>query len=226
MRILLAEDDELLGGGLKAGLLQQGFQVDWVRDGVAAERELMTGLYQASVLDWGLPRQNGMQCLSAVRRQKIATPIVMLTARDGVPDRIAGLDAGADDYLVKPVDLLELAARLRALVRRSHGVSESVLEAGDLRLNLTSRQVFLANQLADLSLREFEVLQIFMLNMGRVLSRQQIEQHLYHWGTEVSSNTVEVYIYHLRKKLRADVIETLRGVGYILPSPVQPPIRP
>ena len=224
MRILLAEDDELLGAGLKAGLLQQGFLVDWVRDGVAAERELMTGLYQASVLDWGLPRQSGMQCLSAVRRQKIATPIVMLTARDGVPDRIAGLDAGADDYLVKPVDLLELAARLRALVRRSHGASESVLEAGDLRLNLTSRQVFLANQLVDLSLREFEVLQIFMLNMGRVLSRQQIEQHLYHWGTEVSSNTVEVHIYHLRKKLRADVIETLRGLGYILPLPVQPPI--
>jgi two-component system OmpR family response regulator/two-component system response regulator QseB len=226
MRVLLAEDDELLGAGLKAGLLQQGFQVDWVRDGVAAERELVTGLYQASVLDWGLPRQSGMQCLSAVRRQKIATPIVILTARDGVPDRIAGLDAGADDYLVKPVDLLELAARLRALVRRSHGVSESVLEAGDLRLNLTSRQVFLANQLVDLSLREFEVLQIFMLNMGRVLSRQQIEQHLYHWGTEVSSNTVEVHIYHLRKKLRADVIETLRGVGYILPLPVQPPMGP
>ena len=169
MRILLAEDDELLGAGLKAGLLQQGFLVDWVRDGVAAERELMTGLYQASVLDWGLPRQSGMQCLSAVRRQKIATPIVMLTARDGVPDRIAGLDAGADDYLVKPVDLLELAARLRALVRRSHGASESVLEAGDLRLNLTSRQVFLANQLVDLSLREFEVLQIFMLTHKSVI---------------------------------------------------------
>lgn len=226
MRVLLAEDDELLGAGLKAGLLQQGFQVDWVRDGVAAARELMTGLYQASVLDWGLPRQSGMQCLSAVRKQKITTPIVMLTARDGVPDRIAGLDAGADDYLVKPVDLLELAARLRALVRRSHGVSESVLEAGDLRLNLTSRQVFLANQLVELSLREFEVLQIFMLNMGRVLSRQQIEQNLYQWGTEVSSNTVEVHIYHLRKKLRADVIETMRGVGYILPLTLKPQTGP
>lgn len=226
MRILLAEDDELLGAGLKAGLLQQGFQVDWVRDGVAASRELMTGLYQASVLDWGLPRQSGMQCLSAVRKQKITTPIVMLTARDGVPDRIAGLDAGADDYLVKPVDLLELAARLRALVRRSHGVSESVLEAGDLRLNLTSRQVFLANQMVELSMREFEVLQIFMLNMGRVLSRQQIEQHLYQWGTEVSSNTVEVHIYHLRKKLRADVIETIRGVGYILPLTLHPQTGP
>jgi two-component system OmpR family response regulator/two-component system response regulator QseB len=226
MRVLLAEDDELLGAGLKAGLLQQGFQVDWVRDGVAAARELMTGLYQASVLDWGLPRQSGMQCLSAVRKQKITTPIVMLTARDGVPDRIAGLDAGADDYLVKPVDLLELAARLRALVRRSHGVSESVLEAGDLRLNLTSRQVFLANQWVELSLREFEVLQIFMLNMGRVLSRQQIEQHLYQWGTEVSSNTVEVHIYHLRKKLRADVIETMRGVGYILPLTLKPQTGP
>lgn len=226
MRVLLAEDDELLGAGLRAGLLQQGFQVDWVRDGVAAARELMTGLYQASVLDWGLPRQSGMQCLSAVRKQKITTPIVMLTARDGVPDRIAGLDAGADDYLVKPVDLLELAARLRALVRRSHGVSESVLEAGDLRLNLTSRQVFLANQWVELSLREFEVLQIFMLNMGRVLSRQQIEQHLYQWGTEVSSNTVEVHIYHLRKKLRADVIETMRGVGYILPLTLKPQTGP
>jgi two-component system OmpR family response regulator/two-component system response regulator QseB len=221
MRILLAEDDELLGAGLKAGLQQQGFQVDWVRDGVAAQRELLTGAYQASVLDLGLPRQDGMQCLAAVRRQKITTPVLILTARDGVPDRIAGLDAGADDYLVKPVDLMELAARLRALVRRAHGVAEPMLEAGALKMDPASRQVWLDDRLVELSLREYEILQIFMLHAGRVLTRTQIEQHLYQWGTEVSSNTVEVHIYNLRKKLRPDVIETLRGVGYMLPQQIR-----
>ena len=221
MRVLLAEDDELLGAGLKAGLQQQGFQVDWVRDGVAAQRELLTGAYQASVLDLGLPRQDGMQCLAAVRRQKITTPVLILTARDGVPNRIAGLDAGADDYLVKPVDLMELAARLRALVRRAHGVAEPMLEAGALRMDPASRQVWLDERMVELSLREYEILQIFMLNAGRVLTRTQIEQHLYQWGTEVSSNTVEVHIYNLRKKLRPDVIETLRGVGYMLPQQVR-----
>jgi two-component system OmpR family response regulator/two-component system response regulator QseB len=221
MRVLLAEDDELLGSGLKAGLQQQGFSVDWVRDGVAAERELLTGVYEACVLDLGLPRQDGMQCLAAVRRQKMITPVLILTARDGVPDRIAGLDTGADDYLVKPVDLMELAARLRALVRRAHGVAEPTLEAGDLRLDPASRQVWLGDKGVELSAREYDVLLIFMRHAGRVLTRVQIEQHLYQWGTEVSSNTVEVHIYNLRKKLRADVIETLRGVGYMLPRQVK-----
>ena len=221
MRVLLAEDDELLGSGLKAGLQQQGFSVDWVRDGVAAERELLTGVYEACVLDLGLPRQDGMQCLAAVRRQKMITPVLILTARDGVPDRIAGLDTGADDYLVKPVDLMELAARLRALVRRAHGVAEPALEAGDLRLDPASRQVWLGDRGVELSAREYDVLLIFMRHAGRVLTRAQIEQHLYQWGTEVSSNTVEVHIYNLRKKLRADVIETLRGVGYMLPRQVK-----
>lgn len=220
MRVLLAEDDELLGSGLRTGLMQQGFQVDWVRDGVAAERELMTGVYQVAVLDLGLPRQDGMRCLRQVRAHKLSTPVLVLTARDGVPDRIAGLDAGADDYLVKPVDLLELAARLRALVRRAHGVSEPVLQAGALRIDPASRQVWLDGRGIDLSLREYEVLQIFMLNAGRVLTREQIEQQLYQWGSEVSSNAVEVHIYHLRKKLHGDVIETLRGVGYMLPKQV------
>ena len=222
MRVLLAEDDELLGSGLKAGLQQQGFLVDWVRDGVAAEHELLAGVYQACVLDLGLPRQDGMQCLAAVRRKKVTTPVLILTARDGVPDRIAGLDAGADDYLVKPVDLMELAARLRALVRRSHGVAEPTLEAGALRLDPASRKVWLGERTVDLYLREYKVLHIFMLHAGRVLTREQIEQHLYQWGTEVSSNTVEVHIYNLRKKLHADVIETLRGVGYMLPQQVKP----
>lgn len=222
MRVLLAEDDELLGSGLKAGLQQQGFLVDWVRDGVAAEHELLAGVYQACVLDLGLPRQDGMQCLAAVRRKKVTTPVLILTARDGVPDRIAGLDVGADDYLVKPVDLMELAARLRALVRRSHGVAEPTLEAGALRLDPASRKVWLGERTVDLYLREYQVLHIFMLHAGRVLTREQIEQHLYQWGTEVSSNTVEVHIYNLRKKLHADVIETLRGVGYMLPQQVKP----
>jgi DNA-binding response OmpR family regulator len=221
MRVLLAEDDELLGSGLKAGLQQQGFLVDWVRDGVAAERELLAGVYQACVLDLGLPRQDGMQCLAAVRRQKITSPVLILTARDGVPERIAGLDAGADDYLVKPVDLMELAARLRALVRRAHGVAEPTLQAGALRLDPASHQVWLGERAVELSLREYEVLHIFMLNAGRVLTRDRIEQHLYQWGTEVSSNAVEVYISKLRKKLHQDVIETLRGVGYVLPQQVQ-----
>jgi DNA-binding response OmpR family regulator len=222
MRVLLAEDDHLLGSGLRAGLQQQGFQVDWVQDGVAAQRELLTGVYQACVLDLGLPRQDGMQCLVAVRQRKITTPVLILTARDGVPDRIAGLDTGADDYLVKPVDLMELAARLRALVRRAHGVSEPTLEAGALRMDPASRQVWLDDRVVELSLREYEVLQIFMLHAGRVLTRTQIEKQLYQWGTEVSSNTVEVHIYNLRKKLRPDVIETLRGVGYMLPQQVKP----
>ena len=222
MRVLLAEDDALLGAGLKAGLQQQGFQMDWVRDGVAAERELLTGVYEAAVLDLGLPRQDGMQCLVAVRRQKITTPVLILTARDGVPDRIAGLDAGADDYLVKPADLLELAARLRALVRRAHGVAEPALEAGALRMELSSRQVNWCGRSVDLSQREYEVLQIFMLNLGRVLTRAKIEEHLYQWGAEVSSNTVEVHIYHLRKKLRPDVIETVRGMGYVMPKHMPP----
>jgi two-component system OmpR family response regulator/two-component system response regulator QseB len=221
MRILLAEDDELLGAGLRAGMQQQGFMVDWVRDGVAAERELLTGQYQAAVLDLGLPRQDGMECLVAVRAGKITTPVLVLTARDGVPDRIAGLDAGADDYLVKPVDLLELAARLRALVRRAHGVVEPEWVAGALRIDPVARQVRLDDALVELSAREYELLQIFMLNAGRVLTRDQVEQQLYQWGAEVSSNTVEVHVYHLRKKLHAGVIETIRGVGYMMPKVVQ-----
>jgi two-component system OmpR family response regulator/two-component system response regulator QseB len=221
MRILLAEDDELLGGGLRAGLHQQGFMVDWVRDGVAAERELLTGQYQAAVLDLGLPRQDGMRALAAVRSRKISTPVLVLTARDGVPDRIAGLDAGADDYLGKPVDLLELAARLRALVRRSHGMVEPEWVAGALRIDPVARQVRLDGELVELSAREYELLQIFMLNAGRVLTRDQVEQQLYQWGSEVSSNTVEVHVYHLRKKLHSGVIETIRGVGYMMPKAVR-----
>lgn len=216
MRILLAEDDPLLGDGLRAGLRQLGFQVDWVRDGLAAERELRAGVHAAAVLDLGLPGQDGMQVLAAARRAGIDTPVLVLTARDGVPDRIRGLDQGADDYCVKPVDLNEVAARLRALVRRAHGQPKERLQAQDVELDPAARSVTRAGVPVPLSTREFDLLQALMLNAGRVLSREQLEQHLYSWGLEVESNTVEVHIHHLRRKLGSGLIQTVRGVGYLL----------
>lgn len=220
MRILLAEDDLLLGDGLRAGLRQQGFLVDWVRDGLAAERELMTDSYQAAVLDLGLPFKDGLDVLRSLRRQKVALPVLVLTARDAVPDRIQGLDLGADDYVVKPVDLFELGARLRSLVRRAHGHAQTVLCCGPLQLDLAGRTVHLDDRAVSLSMREFDLLHVLMLNARRVLSRDQLAQHLYSWGQEVESNAVEVHIHHLRKKLSPELIQTVRGVGYCLAVPV------
>ena len=216
MRILLAEDDELLGAGLRAGLVQQGFEVDWVRHGVMAERELKSQLHQAAVLDLGLPRQDGMQVLQHIRQAGVNTPVLILTARDALPDRVQGLNLGADDYVVKPVDLLELAARLNALVRRSVGQSQPMLTSGPVSLDPVARVVLQAGQPVMLSHREFDVLHTLLLQAGRVLSRVQIEQHLYSWGHEVESNAVEVHVHHLRKKLGAELIQTVRGVGYII----------
>lgn len=216
MRILLAEDDSMLGDGLRAGLRQMGFQVDWVRDGVAAERELRAVDYAAAVLDLGLPGKDGMEVLQALRAARNTTPVLVLTARDAVPDRIRGLDAGADDYVLKPVDLHELAARLRSLVRRSHGVAQDILEAGALSLDPSARQVTWMGEAVPLSTREFDLLHTLMRSAGRVLSREQLEQQMYSWGLEVESNTIEVHIHHLRRKLQADVIQTVRGVGYML----------
>lgn len=216
MRILLAEDDSLLGDGLRAGLRQLGFLVDWVRDGEAAERELRAQPYEAAVLDLGLPRKDGLDVLAAIRRAGILTPVLVLTARDAVPDRIRGLDVGADDYVVKPVDLHELAARLRALVRRAHGQPQERLSAQDIELDPASRMVRKAGELVTLSTREFDLLQAFMLGADRVLSREQLEQQLYSWGQEVESNAVEVHIHNLRRKLGPALIHTVRGVGYML----------
>lgn len=216
MRILLAEDDDLLGAGMRAGLTQQGFQVDWVRDGVAALRELRSGEYQAVVLDLGLPRMDGMDVLREARSQRLAVPVLVLTARDGLQQRVDGLDSGADDYLIKPVDLLELAARLRALVRRAHGHTSARLCAGPVVIDDAARQVWLDGQAVALSAREYDLLRLLLLNANRVLSRERIEQQLYRWGTEVASNAVEVHIYNLRRKLRAELIETVRGAGYVL----------
>ena len=217
MRILLAEDDTLLGDGLRAGLRQSGFQVDWVRDGAAAERELRAQPYAAAVLDLGLPLMDGLDVLTSIRRAGVTLPVLVLTARDTVPDRIRGLDGGADDYVVKPVDLDELAARLRALVRRAHGLPQDVLQAQGVTLDVAARSVSRDGQAVALSTREFDLLQALMLSAGRVLSREQLEQQLYAWGQEVDSNAVEVHVHHLRKKLGADLIQTVRGVGYLLP---------
>jgi two-component system OmpR family response regulator/two-component system response regulator QseB len=219
MRILLAEDDPMLGDGLRAGLRQLGFQVDWVRDGLAAEHELATGDYAAAVLDLGLPLKDGLEVLQAVRARKISTPVLVLTARDAVPDRIRGLDLGADDYVVKPVDLHELGARLRSLVRRAHGQIQDTLNCGALQLDPAGRQVSLNGLPVLLSTREFDLLHALMLNAGRVMSREQLEQQLYSWGYEVESNTIEVHIHHLRRKLNNELIQTVRGVGYTMLRP-------
>jgi two-component system OmpR family response regulator/two-component system response regulator QseB len=202
---------------LRAGLRQSGFQVDWVRDGVAAERELRAEPYAAAVLDLGLPLKDGMAVLASIRRAAVKTPVLVLTARDAIPDRIRGLDLGADDYVVKPVDLHELAARLRALVRRAHGQPEERLVARDVVVDPASRTVLRGGVPVTLPAREFDLLHALMLNAGRVLSREQLEQHLYSWGREVDSNAVEVHVHHLRRKLGNDLIQTVRGVGYIVP---------
>jgi DNA-binding response OmpR family regulator len=216
MRILLAEDDTLLGDGLRAGLRQLGFIVDWVRNGEAAERELRTDAYAAAVLDLGLPLKDGLDVLAAVRRAGSKMPVLVLTARDAVPDRIRGLDLGADDYVIKPVDLNELAARLRALVRRAHGQPQERISALDVTLDPAARSVEQAGVAVTLSGREFDLLHALMLNPDRVLTREQLEQHLYSWGQEVESNAVEVHVHHLRRKLGPALIRTVRGVGYVL----------
>jgi two-component system OmpR family response regulator/two-component system response regulator QseB len=223
MRILLAEDDPLLGDGLRAGLRQAGFQVDWVRTGDAAERELRAEPYEAAVFDLGLPLKDGMDVLAAVRQAGIKLPVLVLTARDAVSQRVRGLDLGADDYVIKPVDLSELAARLRALVRRAHGEPQERLRVGDVELDASARHVRKAGEPVTLSTREFDLLHALMLNAGRVLSREQLERHLYPWGQEVDSNAVEVHVHHLRRKLGQDLIQTVRGVGYVLMR--EPPRR-
>ena len=219
MRVLLVEDDILLGKGVVAGLLQAGFAVDWATDGDDAEAALATTAYDAVVLDIGLPKTDGLTLLKQLRTARDATPVLILTARDAIEDRIAGLDAGSDDYLVKPFDLGELLARLRALVRRSKGVVETVLSHGPLTMRPARREVALNGNPIMLSEREYAILQELLLNAGRVLSKSDLEDKIYGWGEEVESNTIEVYVHHLRRKLRPDLILTVRGVGYVMPKP-------
>lgn len=214
MRILLVEDDPQLGDGLSTGLRQAGFAVDWLRDGPAADLALSSEAFDLLLLDLGLPGLEGMEVLRRARQRGDALPILVLTARDATEAKVAALDAGADDYLVKPVDIDELSARLRALQRRSTGRAAPCLTVGPVSLDPATRRVSVDGREIDLPGREFALLQLLMENAGRVLSRSQLTQSLYGWQEEPDSNALEVHIHHLRRKLGGDLIRTLRGVGY------------
>ncbi len=216
MRLLLVEDDALLGDGLRAGLALDGYSVDWVRDGEAARLALFAEGYDACVLDLGLPRRDGLAVLKELRARDNHTPVLILTARDTLEDKVAGLDAGADDYLLKPVELAELRARLRALLRRAAGAASPLLQHRTLSLDPASKQVTLSGRVVPLSGREYALLHDLLSHKNRIRSRQELETGLYAWGEEVESNTVEVYIHRLRRKLGADMIRTVRGLGYVL----------
>lgn len=221
MRLLLVEDDRLLGDAIQAGLTQAGFAVDWVTDGLAAEQALAgqpAGGYGAMVLDLGLPRRDGLAILKGLRQRGSRLPVLVLTARDTVEDRIGGLDSGADDYFLKPFDMGELAARLRALIRRAEGKPAPVIALGGVVLDPAAHTVTADGQAVELAAKEFALLHVLMLNAGRVLSRHQLEEQLYSWNDEAGSNTVEVYIHYLRRKLGRDLIRNIRGVGYLVPK--------
>lgn len=216
MRLLLVEDDELLGNGLQVGLIQAGYAVDWVKDGEAAGLFLDSGEYDLMVLDLGLPRKSGLEVLKALRESGSDLRVLILTARDTVEDKVVGLDSGADDYIVKPFDLDELNARIRALSRRQSGRTEPSIRHRDIELDPASHTVLKAGAPVEISPREFTLLQELLENRGRVMSRARLEQSLYSWKDEVESNAVEVHIHHLRKKLGSDLIRTIRGVGYVV----------
>jgi len=215
MRILLVEDDRLLGDGLQAGLTQSGYAVEWLRDGDAAVAALSTESFTAVVLDLGLPKRDGLSVLQWLRARHDATPVLILTARDQPADKVRGLDLGADDYVLKPFDLDEVAARLRALVRRAHGRPEPLLTVGEIELNPAARTVTRTGQLIELTPREFDLLHLLLQNTDRVLTRRSLEEQLYTWNDAVDSNALEVHIHHLRRKLGNELIRTVRGVGYM-----------
>jgi two-component system, OmpR family, response regulator QseB len=216
MRILLAEDDPQLGEGLSLGLRELGHTVDWVKDGVSAQQAASTENLDALILDLGLPGKDGLEVLKHIRGGEKNIPVLVLTARDSVENRIEGLDLGADDYVVKPFDLLEVDARLRAISRRRDGRAAPLIVHGDLTLNPASRAVTKAGVPVILSSHEYAVLEALLNNTGRILSRSSLEENLYGWEEGVESNAVEVYIHHLRKKLDKDLIQTVRGVGYTI----------
>ncbi len=218
MRLLLVEDDPMIGASVQSGLRQEGHSVDWVRDGAAAELAIANGVHELVLLDLGLPRKSGLEMLGNLRRKGITVPVLVITARDSVADRVKGLDAGADDYLVKPFDLDELSARIRALMRRQGGRASPVIEHGALLLNPATHEVFLNGSPVSLSGREFALLHALMEQPGVPLSRAQLEERIYGWDEEVESNTVEVYIHSLRRKLGSEWIRNVRGVGYRVPE--------
>jgi two-component system response regulator QseB len=218
MRLLLVEDDAMIGRSLEQGLRQEGYAVDWVRDGQAARLSLQDEGYALVLLDLGLPRLSGRELLSELRQRRNPIPVLIITARDSIADRVEGLDAGADDYLVKPFSFEELTARIRALLRRQGGVAEPVLRQGTLTLNPSTHEVRLDDVAVHLSAREFALLEALMRRPGVPLSRSQLENSIYGWNQEVDSNAVEVHIHALRRKLGAQRIENVRGVGYRVPK--------
>jgi len=218
MRLLLVEDDTMIGEVVLDQLRAEHYAVDWVKDGAMADTALQTQTYDLVVLDLGLPKKDGLEVLRTMRTRKDRTPVLIATARDAVQDRIAGLDAGADDYVLKPYDLDELLARIRALLRRAAGRAEPTFEYRNIKINPATREVEVDGAPVTLSAREWAVLEALIARPGVVLSRAQLEEKLYSWRDEVSSNAVEVYIHGLRKKLGSDLIQNVRGVGYMVPK--------
>lgn len=216
MRILLVEDDPALGEGIRTALKPEGYTVDWLQDGASALHALSHESFDLCVLDLGLPRMDGLEVLRRLRRADNPLPVLVLTARDATADRIAGLDAGADDYLIKPFDVAELKARLRALLRRSFGRAQPALEYRGIRLEPESQQVTFRGAPVNLARKEFLLLHELLAQPGRVLTRDRLQQVLYGWDEEVESNALEVHVHHLRKKLFPELIRTVRGVGYLV----------
>ncbi|HXS26408.1 MAG TPA: response regulator transcription factor [Steroidobacteraceae bacterium] len=218
MRVLLVEDDRMIAEAVRTALQQDGHIVDWMHDGASAATALAATTFDIVLLDLGLPRRGGLEVLREARDRGIATPVIIITARDDVQSRVAGLDSGADDYVVKPFDLDELAARMRSVLRRGAGRGEPVIEHGGIRLNPATREVASHGTPVQLSAREYAVLEALLLRPGAIVSRAQLEDRLYGWGGEIESNAVEVYIHSLRRKLGPDTIRTVRGVGYCVPK--------
>ena len=214
MRILLVEDDVMVGSALRKGLGGAGFAVDWVRDGHSAELAVANAVYDLTVLDLGLPRKDGMSVLSTLRNGGSRMPVLVVTARDAVQDRVKGLNAGADDYLLKPFDLDELIARVHALLRRAAGTGSPVLKVGSISLDPVSRLVTQEERVVELSAREFSILEALMRKSDGVMSRSELEEAVYDWDSSVGSNAIEVHLHKLRRKLGTDAIRNIRGVGY------------
>lgn len=219
MRILLVEDDPMLGESLQRALTAQQYTVDWLKNGEQALHGILTEHFDLVIMDLGLPKMDGIQVIKEIRRQGKNTPVLILTARDAVDERVRGLDAGGDDYLLKPFDLFELCARLRALLRRGGSQHDVVSHYGEISLNNNTHQVTFRQQPVEVSRREYMLLEILLNRPGQIFTRQQLEQSIYGWGEEVGSNAVEVHIHHLRKKLHNELIKTVRGVGYMLQLP-------
>lgn len=218
MRVLLVEDDRMIAEAVRTALHEDGHTVDWMRDGASASAALTASAFDIVLLDLGLPKRDGIEVLREARGRGNATPVIIITARDDVQSRIAGLDCGADDYVIKPFDLDELAARMRSVLRRVGGRAEPVIEHAGIRLNPATREVSFRGSPVQLSAREYAVLEALLLRPGAILSRAQLEDRLYGWGGEIESNAVEVYIHSLRRKLDPDTIRTVRGVGYCVPK--------